>query len=107
VQTFDVADQLLLDGTRQALDRERERRTRQRQLAAGWLAALGVALAVLFWQEVRGRPRIRRIAPDTDDILPGPHELGLMQSRGAVLVLALFCIALGVAALAFFGTMAR
>jgi hypothetical protein len=107
VQTFDVADQLLLDGTLQALAREQTRRTEQRQLAAGLLAALGVALAVLFWHEVRGRRRVRSGEPDTDSVLPGPHELGLIQSRSAVLALALLCIALGMAALAFFGTLAR
>jgi hypothetical protein len=106
-RTLDVADQLLLDGTVEALAREQRRRAEQRQLAAGLLAALAVALAVSFWHEVRGPRRIGPAAAHSGPGLPGPHELGLMQSRGAVLALALLCIVLGVAALAFFGTLAR
>jgi hypothetical protein len=100
-QTFDVPEQILLDGREQALAAERLGRQRRRIWMGTWLAVIGGALLALFWSEARARKRPRAAA--LVDRTTNGIELALEPQRWT-LVLALSCIALGLLALAYFGS---
>ncbi len=102
-ETFDVADQLLLDGEWLVLENDRQLRSARRRTAAQILAAVGVAMGALFWMEVRGR---RPLAAARRN--PGDDTLRLaLAQRGWVVGVALLCLALGLGALGYFGMLAR
>lgn len=95
-QTFDVPDHVLLDGSERALALDGAARRQRRRVGALLLAAVGVALGGLFWYEVR-RQRLAAGAALTP---------ALASSRLASWI-AVGCIILAVAALAYFGISAR
>lgn len=106
-QTFDVPDQLLLDGVGPALEAERRERRERRRLAAAILALIGVALAVTLWMRVRGSPgaahRARASSADRDRI-----EGGFVHGpRRGSLAAAIACVLLAVLALAWFAIAPR
>jgi hypothetical protein len=100
-QTFDAPDHVLLDGSHQALVSELATRRERRHLGALLLAIVGVAMGGLFWYEVRAR-RQRRGA-ETGVAAGAPATV----SGRFALSIALGCITLAVAALAYFGIFAR
>ncbi len=97
VHTFDVADQLLLDGTAGVLQREQRARLARRRVAAALLALTGAGMVALFALEAR-RSAQRAAA--------APAELELRSQRWW-LALALGCLLLGMGALAYFGLLQR
>jgi hypothetical protein len=105
-ETFDVPDQPLLDGTERALALEAERRHARRRLAALWLTLIGVLLAALFWYEVRAGRKSARDAFPLSAMEAGASPIALEPQRW-ILVVAVACILLGMAALARFETLAR
>jgi hypothetical protein len=100
--TFNVADRVLLDGRSGALWDVSHRQLARRRRAAAGLLGVGLLMCLAFWNEVRrsGR-RANELAVDE-----GAERLALAP-RGGILGLALACIALGLAALAYFGLLAR
>jgi drug/metabolite transporter (DMT)-like permease len=99
--TFDIADQLLIDGTDSVLQGERAERLRRRQIAAALFALVGSLMLGAFAHEVR-RPR-------TASSLPGPEptaELVLAPQRWWI-GFALACLLGGFAALTYFGLLQR
>jgi hypothetical protein len=98
--SFDVADQLLLDGRDGVLERESAARRSRRRIAALLLALVGSTMLVGFAQQIRQRPRPARAHAARGE------ELALAPQRGWV-GLALGCLLLGVAALAYFGLLQR
>lgn len=105
-ETLDVPDRLLLDGTARALAFEAEGRRARRRVAALSVGLIGMLLAALFWYEVRtGRKSATdALSPDTAEA--AEPRIALAPQRW-VLVVAVACILLGMAALARFGTLAR
>jgi hypothetical protein len=102
-QTFDVWDRVLLDGTAAALEAHRRTRFKLRGMAALLLVGIGIAMGALLWYEVQGKRGTRAVRlADTDT----RSEIEA-RGRGWVLGAALACIALGIAALAYFVTFAR
>jgi hypothetical protein len=101
-RTFDVADQVLLDGRDGALyDLLRSRNTR-RSRAGLALLAVGTLMAVSFWLEVRRGRRATALDPGGDNA-----EQSLVTAGGWVLGVALACIVLGLGALAYFALLTR
>jgi hypothetical protein len=99
--TFDVADQLLVDGTDSALQSEREERLRRRQIAAALFALVGSLMLGAFAHEVR-RPRTtsRRLASEhTAELVLAPQRWWIG--------FALACLLGGFAALTYFGLLQR
>jgi hypothetical protein len=103
-ETFDVPEQILLDGRERALAAVRQARHAHRIWMGAWLAVIGGALLALFWTETRARKPSQSAAAIADRAA-GSTELTLEPQRWA-LVLALVCIALGLLALAYFGSIA-
>jgi hypothetical protein len=100
--TFDVADQVLLDGRDGALyDLLRSRNTRRGRAGLA-LLAVGAAMAASFWWEVRRGRRDTALDGGGDDA-----QKSLVTPGGWVLGVALACIVLGLGALAYFGLLAR
>lgn len=95
--TFDVADQLLLDGSAGVLQRERTARLARRRVAATLLALVGAAMVATFSLEARRSAQRAAVAP---------AELALTSQRWW-LSLALCCLLLGIGALAYFGLLQR
>ncbi len=93
--TFDVADRLLLDGRDGALRDVLQERNSRRRVAALALLAVGLALSIAFWFEVRGRQRRVSGADAT-------AELPALAPSGWVLGVAIACILLGLGALSLF-----
>jgi hypothetical protein len=100
-QTFDAPDHVLLDGSHQALVSDLAARRQRRDIGALLLAVVGTAMGVLFWYEVRAR-RQRR-GTEAGLAIGAP---ALASGRFAIWI-ALGCITLAVAALAYFGIFAR
>lgn len=103
LQTFDAPDHVLLDGSERALASDQAARRRIRHLGALLLSGVGVAMGGLFYYEVRARRQRRGASAEHP---PAAPDLALTSGRLALWV-ALGCIALAVAALAYFGTSAR
>jgi hypothetical protein len=99
--TFDVPDQLLLDGRSGALYDSQRRWRRWRGLAAAGLLGVAALFGPAFWSEVRrGRPRWGASGPGSaDTALPIGRD-------GWLLAIAIGSIALGFGALAYFGWLA-
>lgn len=95
--TFDVADQLLLDGTDGVLQSERAARLARRRTAGTLLALVGMTMLGTFALEARRSARRAAAAP---------RELELVSQR-RWLALALGCLLLGIGALAYFGLLQR
>jgi hypothetical protein len=95
--TFDVPEQLLLDGSAGVLQLERAARLARRQVAAILLSLVGAAMVAAFALEARSSARRAAAAP---------AELALGSQRGW-LALALGCLLLGIGALAYFGLAQR
>jgi hypothetical protein len=98
--SFDVADQLLLDGSEGVLEREASARRGRRRVAALLLGLVGSAMLSGFAQQIRQRPR------PAGEASAGADALALASQRGW-LGLALGCLLLGIAALAYFGLLQR
>lgn len=96
-RTFDVADQLLLDGREGVLLRERAARLARRSVAATLLSLVGVGMVATFALEARRSARRAAAAP---------AELSLGSQRWW-LALSLGCLLLGIGALAYFGLAQR
>jgi hypothetical protein len=98
--TFNVADRVLLDGRSGALWDVSQRQLARRRRAAAGLFGVGLLMSLAFWGEVR---RARGAdGPAIDD-----GERLALAPRGWILGLALGCITLGLAALAYFGLLVR
>lgn len=102
--TFDVADRVLLDGRSGALWDVSHRRLGRRRLAAAGLLGVGALMSLAFWAEVR---RSGKRATRADVELEGAGERPALAARGWIVALALVCIMLGLAALAYFGLLVR
>jgi hypothetical protein len=110
--TFDVADVVLLDGRAGALYDAQHAESARRRVAGGLLLGVAVLTGALFWAEIKGS-RARRGARSERGAsgtaasgLDAPNEPAL-ASRGAMLGAAVLCIALGLAALAYFALVLR
>lgn len=100
-RTFEPPDHVLLDGSQQALQLELAARRQRRRVGALLLAGLGLGMGGLFWYEVRTRRQRRGAGSGL-----GAGAPALASSRFAIWI-ALGCITLAVAALAYFGVSAR
>jgi hypothetical protein len=99
--TFDVADQLLVDGTDSVLQRERQGRLQRRQIAAALFALVGSLMLGAFAHEVRKPRSASRV--HASDLTT---ELVLLPQRWWI-GLALACLLGGIAALTYFGLLQR
>ena len=99
--TFDVTDQLLLDGSDAVLQRERQTRRERRELAAALLALVGSLMLGVFAYELR-RPRATSITPLSEPTA----ELVFTPQRWWI-GLALGCLLCGLALLSYFGLLQR
>jgi hypothetical protein len=108
--TFDVADALLLDGREAAVADAQRAHGARRRVAGGLLLAVAALTGALFWAEIRGarggRGSQGRPAHAASAELDAPNEPALAP-RGAMLGAAALCIALGLAALAYFALVLR
>lgn len=100
-QTFDAPDHVLLDGSDQVLIQEMARRRHRRDVGALLLAGIGIAMGGLFWHEVRAQRQRRGAGAGLAPVAPA------LASGRLALWVALGCITLAVAALAYFGVAAR
>lgn len=94
--TFDAADRVLYDGLPAALASERQTRASRRRIALMLLVALGAVMSGLLVYELR---RGRALTTDSAGIA--------LERRGWLIGAAIASVALGVAALALFGWLAR
>lgn len=104
--TFDAPDRVLLDGVKQALSNDAAIRSGRRSTAAQLLLGVGAALVVLLLREIRQPQRAGRSSQTPPNDAPS-HDALELAPRGWVPVLAVACVTLGVAALAYFVTRLR
>jgi hypothetical protein len=98
--TFDVGDHVLLDGSEQALAIDERERRRRRRWGALLLVGVGVAMSGLFWYDVHPRS-----GAGTRGIQGASARANLPPThRGWAIWLALACILIALAALAYFGS---
>jgi hypothetical protein len=105
--TFDAPDRVLIDGVKQALANDEALRSSRRSSAAQLLLGVGAALVVLLLREIRGQPQRAGRSSQTPPGDQAPHDALELAPRAGVLALALGCVALGIAALAYFATRLR